>query len=215
MLRSATRKAMRLVRGLALFGGAAFGLALVVGLTAGAASMAFGANGGNFILGKNNAATALTRLTGNVNGPAMQVQNTNAGTNDTALNLNVQPGEAPMRVDSDARVTDLNADKLDGNDSSAFAAADSAPLWALVGQDDRGRVLLLRSRGATGLRGTGTPFVVSFDRDVSRCAYSASIYGDVGTTVVLQGADPRTVEVTPGDLDGTPRPRPFFLVVNC
>ncbi len=42
-----------------------------------------------------NAATAVTRLTGNVNGPAMQVVNNNAGANDTALDLGVQPGEAP------------------------------------------------------------------------------------------------------------------------
>jgi len=86
-----------LAKGAALFWGAALTLALVLRV----ATMAFGGNGGNFVLGKNNAATVLTKLTGNANGVAMQVQNTNAGTNDTALDLIVAPGEAPLRVNSD------------------------------------------------------------------------------------------------------------------
>jgi hypothetical protein len=76
--------------------------------------MAFGANGGNFILGQNNTASALSRLTGNVNGSAMQVVNNNANANDTALNLSVQPGEEPMRVNSDTKVANLNSDQVDG-----------------------------------------------------------------------------------------------------
>ncbi len=94
---------------MALFWGAALTLALVFG----AASMALGDNGGNFILGRVNTATDLTRLASNVNGAAMQIVNTNAGANDNALNLQVQPGEAPLRVNSDAKVGNLNADKLD------------------------------------------------------------------------------------------------------
>lgn len=39
------------------------GLAVIVWLLLGAASMASGANGGNFMLGRNNAASALTKLT--------------------------------------------------------------------------------------------------------------------------------------------------------
>jgi hypothetical protein len=97
------------------------GLAVILALLFGMASAAFGANGQNFILGSlNNTATALTKLTGNVNGSAMQVVNSNPDANDSALSLNVQSGEAPMKVNSSARVTNLNADKLDGNDSGAF-----------------------------------------------------------------------------------------------
>ena len=65
-----------------------------LGLVFGAASVALGANGDNFVLGQNNVATVLTRLTGSVQGPSLQVQNDNPGTNDTALALNVQQGEA-------------------------------------------------------------------------------------------------------------------------
>jgi hypothetical protein len=99
-----------------------FGLALVLGLLFGAASMAFGANGGNFILGQNNTATLLTKLTGNVNGAAMQVVNNNADANDTALSLSVQAGEAPMRVNSSTQVSNLNADFVDGRSASSFVA---------------------------------------------------------------------------------------------
>ena len=113
---------MWLAKGMALFWGAVMTLALVFG----AASMALAANGQPFLLGRaTNAATALTKLTANVNGSAMQVQNTNVGTDDTALNLAVQEGEAPMRVNSDARVANLNSDQIDGKDSAAFLGVDA------------------------------------------------------------------------------------------
>ncbi len=121
-----------------------FGLALVLALIFGVATTAMGANGNPFLLGQSNLATAITKLTGNTNGSAMQVTNSNAGADDTALDLRVQAGEAPMRVNSGTRVANLNAqfagradsaaqadtatsaqdtDKLDGKDSSEFARA--------------------------------------------------------------------------------------------
>jgi hypothetical protein len=102
-----------------------FGLALVLALVLGVAGMAFGANGQNFILGKlNNAATSVTGLVGTVDGgAALRVTNPNSGTNDTALDLRVQAGEAPMRVNSAAKVANLNADKLDGLEPSQIKGA--------------------------------------------------------------------------------------------
>jgi hypothetical protein len=70
-----------------------------------------------------NAASALTGLAADVDGAAVRIANNHAGTNDTALSLRVQEGEAPMRVSSGAKVTDLNADQLDGKDSTGFAAS--------------------------------------------------------------------------------------------
>jgi len=100
-----------------------FGLALVIGLVVGVTSVAFGANGGNFILGSlNNTATAITKLTGTVGGgPALQVSNPSTVTGSTALDLQVATGKAPMKVNSSTKVTNLNADKVDGKDSSTFA----------------------------------------------------------------------------------------------
>lgn len=92
MLRSAASKVMWVGRATVFM----VGLAVILALLFGVASTAFGANGGNFILGSlNNTATALTKLTGNVNGSAMQIVNNNTGTNDNALNLSVQPGRLP------------------------------------------------------------------------------------------------------------------------
>jgi hypothetical protein len=96
------------------------GLAVVLALILGVASAALGANGGNFILGQGNAATAVTSLAGRlgVDGPMLRIINSNPDADDTALDLRVQSGEAPMRVNSDKVVTSLNADKVDGQDST-------------------------------------------------------------------------------------------------
>jgi hypothetical protein len=104
---------------------AVVGLAIVLALVVGVASVAFGANGGNFILGRTNVATIMTRLAGpdGVNGAMFEVQNNNPGIDDTALSLKVQSGEAPMTVNSDTQVADLNADQLDGKDSTQLADA--------------------------------------------------------------------------------------------
>jgi hypothetical protein len=117
MLRSAAGKVAWVGRTASMV----FGLALVMALMFGLASMAFAANGNNFVLGVlNNTATAVTRLTGNVDGAAMQVVNTNPGADDTALDLRVQSGEAPMRVNSDKKVANLDADTIDGKSSGTF-----------------------------------------------------------------------------------------------
>jgi hypothetical protein len=98
------------------------GLALMLALVFGMASTAFGANGGNFILGSlNNTATAITKLTGTVGGgPALRVSNPSTTTGSTALDLQVATGKAPMKVNSGTKVANLNADKLDGTDSKTF-----------------------------------------------------------------------------------------------
>jgi hypothetical protein len=117
MLRTAAKKVAWVGRTASMV----FGLALVLALLFGVATMAFAANGNNFVLGVlDNTATAVTKLTGNVDGPALQVVNNNADANDTALDLRVQAGEAPMRVNSSAKVAALNADRLDGQDSTTL-----------------------------------------------------------------------------------------------
>jgi hypothetical protein len=111
-----------------------FGLALVMALVVGAASTAWSATGGNFILGEGNVATAITKLAGaaGVDGPMLQIRNNNADPNDTALDLKVQTGEAPMRVNSDTKVANLNADMVDGQDASQLATNTSEE-WHEIG----------------------------------------------------------------------------------
>lgn len=98
------------------------GLAVMLALVVGMASAAFGASGNPWILGQGNVATKLTALGGKlgVDGPMLRLVNNNADANDTALDLQVQSGEAPMRVNSSTKVDNLNADRLDGLNSTDF-----------------------------------------------------------------------------------------------
>ena len=159
-----------------------FGLALVLALVFGVASMALGANGQAWILGQNNAATAVTKLAGaaGVDGPMLQLINNNTAANDTALDLRVQAGEAPMRVNSDTKVANLNADRLDGKDQSAFAdlseldAATVISRWSALPTQgtytSEGGTLLISAAGS-GFRSTSNTRTV----------------GDIGMRILVDG----------------------------
>jgi len=98
-------------------------LALFVSL--GGASYA--ATGGNFVLGQSNTATTASTLTANVSGKALTLKNTSTAAGATALNLNVAAGRPPFMTSSAVKVANLNADNLDGQDSTAFlGVGDSA-----------------------------------------------------------------------------------------
>lgn len=102
------------------------GLAIILALVFGAASTALGANGDAWKLGKGNVATAITKLAGTVgvDGPMLRLDNNNAGISATALDLQVEPGHAPMSVNSSTQVSNLNADQVDGRSASTFVADD-------------------------------------------------------------------------------------------
>lgn len=77
------------------------GLAVILALVFGAASMALGANGKPFILGKKNTATKVSKLVRNAGGPA--------------LGLQVGAGKPPLTVNAAAgKAINLNADEVDG-----------------------------------------------------------------------------------------------------
>jgi hypothetical protein len=78
------------------------------------------ATGGNFILGVPNSATTRTTLTAPVDNKALQITNTSAGADATALGLNVAAGKPPLTVNSSTKVARLNADLFDNLDSTAF-----------------------------------------------------------------------------------------------
>jgi hypothetical protein len=80
----------------------------------------YATTGGNFILGKPNSASATTSLTAPVAGKGLQVTNTSTGAGATGLGLNVASGHTPFTTNSGTKVANLNADKLDNLDSSAF-----------------------------------------------------------------------------------------------
>jgi hypothetical protein len=80
----------------------------------------YAATGGNFILGNPNSASSTTSLSAPVAGKALQVTNTSTGAGATGLGLNVASGHPPFTVNSGTKVANLNADKLDGVDSTGF-----------------------------------------------------------------------------------------------
>lgn len=58
---------------------------------------------------------------------------TNTRSIGTALALNVEPGNAPLKVNSSKKVERLNADLLDGRSSGYFGTAEAEPGQTLVG----------------------------------------------------------------------------------
>ena len=88
------------------------GLSVIVALIFGVASMALGANGKPFLLGKKNVATAVSTLVKKGAEPART--------------LKVASGP-PLAVNSSETVTNLNADKLDGQDVTAICATAGTP----------------------------------------------------------------------------------------
>lgn len=119
----------------------------------------------------------------------------------------LSPGKTPV----------VNAAELDGNPSSAFAR----PLFAVVNADGT----LARGAGvvsAAGILGSPGRYEVIFDRDVTACAYLATI-GTAGTgtaatgtisTALLTGTT-NGVFVRTIDDAGAFAERPFHLLVMC
>jgi hypothetical protein len=93
-------------------------LAVVTALTLVTASAAFAGSGigGVFNLGVSNSVNAITALTGSVAGPSLRATNNSTNAGATALNLQVATGKPPMTVNSGTKVTNLNADRVDGKD---------------------------------------------------------------------------------------------------
>jgi hypothetical protein len=98
------------------------GVAIMLAFTVGLASTALAAVPGDpFKLGRLNSIEQITRLVGSASDAMLRIDNEGSG---TALDLRVEPGEAPMTVDSDKKVADLNADKLDGKSADDFVSED-------------------------------------------------------------------------------------------
>jgi hypothetical protein len=101
-----------------LFRGVVLGSVVATVTMIAASAIAGNGIGAIFNLGQTNRVNTSTLLTGTTAGRMLRV--TNSGTGE-ALGLNVQPGSAPMTVNSTVKVTNLNADKLDGLDAALIS----------------------------------------------------------------------------------------------
>ena len=90
----------------------------VVTLLTASAAIAGSGVGGVFNLGNTNTVNAITNLVGSVPGASLVIDNNSTNSAATALNLQVEPGKTPMKVNSQTKVANLNADKLDGKNAT-------------------------------------------------------------------------------------------------
>lgn len=145
---------------------AALGVALTSTGAYGAAS--------NFLLNTGNTGTNTTSLTASaVAGAGLQLTNTNTAKAATALGLNVAKGHAPFTVNSGTKVKQLNADRLDGIDSSGF----------LHGQGSSYTKVIAIPVGGTGftdtmLPGLGTVTLACFTGNVVSVEFIGAVDGE-------------------------------------
>ncbi len=78
-----------------------------------------------FNLGRTSTVNATSTLTGSTSGRMLQVTNTSTGTGATGIGIKVASGKAPLAVNSTTKVANLNADLLDGMDSTKFLPAST------------------------------------------------------------------------------------------
>ena len=113
----------------------------VVAVTALALSLGgvgYAATGGNFILGQANSATSETQLTSNAATQTLGVTNS---ASKPAARFVTGAGVAPFSVASQGKVLNLNADKLDGLDSTGFIkAGPCAPVASCSGSNAGGAI---------------------------------------------------------------------------
>jgi hypothetical protein len=122
MIKSALSKVMWVGRATVFMVGLAVMLAVVLGVATMAAAHT-GVDTKLFHLGHSNTSNAITRLVGSVAGPMLRLDNNSTATAATALDLQVEPGKAPMTVNSSKTVKKLSADRLDGKNSTGFVEA--------------------------------------------------------------------------------------------
>jgi hypothetical protein len=135
-------RVMRIGRATVFFMGLAVTLALLFGVAS--TALAGTGVGAVFNLGKTNSVNKISALVGSAAGPIVRIDNNGRG---STLNLEVQPGKAPLTVSpgagmatglraEDAKTADVagfaqsagmasNSDNLDGKDSSQFMTAST------------------------------------------------------------------------------------------
>src|SRR5215217_5185923 len=125
MLRTTVSKVMWVGRATVFLVGLAVIVAVVLGVAT--AALAGTGVGDTFNLGNLNTVNQISRLVGSTENPMLRVANNSAGTNATALDLKVEPGHAPMKVDSSTKVANLNADNVDGQEAATLLPGGELP----------------------------------------------------------------------------------------
>jgi hypothetical protein len=131
---------------------------------------------------------------------------------------NPNTNAVPFNTNAAGRVANLNADRVDDLNADDIVARAKA-LWAVVNAGGG----LTRNSGATASGHVAAgEYEVAFGRDVSGCAYAATIGSGDATeapsgeiSASQRAGNANAVSVVTRDSAGTKADRPFHLTVNC
>jgi hypothetical protein len=124
---------------------------------------------------------------------------------------------APLTTNATGVATGFNADKVDGRDGSDLAAA-ADQLFAAVNADGTLAAGGPEATGASKTNPAQQTYTVTFNRDVSKCSYTANVVGNSAdfSLGVEPGTATNQVRVDERDVaDGNPTGRGFHLQVIC
>jgi hypothetical protein len=121
---------------------------------------------------------------------------------------------APFTTNATGVATGLNADRVDGKEAADCASATDLQAQAarlLDAQVTAAGNVSSNSRGAASASVAGAVYTVKFNRDVSKCSFTASPVGAASAQAqgVAPGTDPTTVTVDTGTA------KDFHLQVIC
>jgi len=100
--------------------GIVLGCVISLGTLTATAAFAGSGPGGIFNLGSYNGVNGTTKLGGSTAGKQLDITNTSKATGATGIGITVHSGIPPLVVNSSTKVSNLNADLLDGIDSRGF-----------------------------------------------------------------------------------------------
>ena len=118
----------------------------------------------------------------------------------------------PFTTNAHGKVDNLNADLIDGKDSTNFADKGTELLFAAVA--DGGT--LTAGRGATASNRAGNATTVTFNRDVTKCSLTATANGTSPQALAAQFVPNQPTQVLVTEPSETPEvPTAFHLQVIC
>ena len=146
-------------------------------------------------------------------GLAFEFNATNGNTVGAITVNKPTPESKPFTTNAPGVATGLNADQVDGKGAADFAAAGDI-LFATVAGDGT----LGNKRGAESASkdsASNNTFTVTFNKDVSKCSYTATQNGGTASDVDFAATSGGTTKVTVDEGNDGSAAVPFHLQVVC
>jgi hypothetical protein len=188
--------------------------------------------GGGAIYGCRSApgAESCVRAVNLMNGLAFSFQSNSGstvGSFQVGTTSTVNNNVAPFTTNAGGKVTNLNADHVDGLSASQIesqavttavsqAGTAAKALSSIAAVSATG--VLQKTRGATASTNTGAgTYIVTFGASIAACVYQATINSAGGAPgfVSATEATATTISVSTFNTAGTATNLPFYLTVNC